>query len=153
MSDGGAGVVPVLARRHAILRLTADVNEGGGESAKTLEVAQAVLRQLLEKAIQIGHTIFKNRETVAVHLRLPVEIKHRASADHGIQRHQLAFIRAGKLRPALAAVFFPERGDRLVAHRLLLAKVKRGVTRYPCSNPNACRSRTASVQSQRPKNR
>ena len=99
------------------LGLTADVNEGGGESAKTLEVAQAVIRQFLEKTIQIGHTILENCETVAVHFRLPVEIKHRASADHGIQRHQLAFIRAGKLGPAFAAMFFPESGNGLMIHR------------------------------------
>ena len=63
------------------------VNKGGRESAKALEIAQAIIREVFEKAIEVGHTILKHRDTLAVYLRLPVEIKDRAAPDHGIQRH------------------------------------------------------------------
>lgn len=90
--------------------------ERSGEPAETLKVPQALTNQVVQKPIEVGHTIFENGNTLAVQFRLSVEIKHRTSTDHGIQRHQLAFIRAGKMRPALAAVFFPEGGDGWFTH-------------------------------------
>ena len=106
--------------------MSTGINERGREPAKALEITQAVLRQVFEKAIKVGHTILKNGDTVVVYFRLPVEIKYRASPDHGIQGHQLPFIRAGKLRPAVAAVFIPESGDGLMDHMMVPAKMKRG---------------------------
>lgn len=99
--------------------LSSGVDESGGESAKTLKIVQALIGELFKKAIEVGHTVFQNCETMAVHFRLTVKIKHRTSADDRIQRHQLPFIRAGKSRPAFAAVFVPEGGDGLMTHMMV----------------------------------
>lgn len=159
MSDGGVGLrAGPRPRSGTGLGLPSDVDESGRQPAKALEIAQALIRQVFKKAIEIGYTIFQDCKAMTIHFRLPVEIKHRASADHGIQRHQLAFIRAGKLRPAVTAVFFPERGNGLVAHRMVPVKVKlrRRVTRaatltHARAGRQACKARDRRIDSPPPR--
>jgi hypothetical protein len=73
-----------------------------------LKVAQTVFSQVIEQVIQVDDAVLEYRDALTVHFSLPVEVKHGTAPDDGIQRHQLSFVRAGKTRPALSAVFFPE---------------------------------------------
>ena len=84
------------------------IHECGGKSAEALKVAQAVTGQVFQQPIEVCNTILQNGDPLVVHFRLSIQVEHRAAPDHRVQGHQLPFIRAGKVRPAFAAVLFPE---------------------------------------------
>ena len=104
---GPTGRSPLLLAEWRLGRWI-ELDEGGCQSAEALKVAQAVLTQIIEQGIKVGDAVLEYRDALTVHMRLPVEVEHRTSADDGIQCHQLPFVRAGETRPAFAAVLLPE---------------------------------------------
>lgn len=86
----------------------ARLDECARELSKALKIAQAVFREVVEQRIQIRHAVFENGDSPTVQSLRPIEIEYRAPTDDRIQGHQLPFVRAGKVRPALATMGFPQ---------------------------------------------
>jgi len=91
-------------------------DEESSEVSEPLKVGQAVFVKLAGQVIQICNTIFDDSDPLGIKTLRAIEEIHDASADHGVESHQLSLLLASHLRPSLFLVGFPERQHSIPIH-------------------------------------
>jgi hypothetical protein len=91
-------------------------DEESPEMSEPLKVGQAVFVKLAGQGIQICNTVFDDSDPLGIKPVRAIKEIYNASADHGVESHQLALLLASHLRPSFHLVGFPERQHSIPIH-------------------------------------
>lgn len=83
-------------------------DEEGSEVPEPLKVWPTAFFKFVGQVIQIGDTIFEDRDPLGVKAFRAIEEIHHAPADHCIEGHQRSLVQVSHLRPSFLLVGFPE---------------------------------------------